>query len=226
MAELVCHPFTHGVLLDADDVDLCSAYGCDQPWDNPVHAPSGYLRDQLKFALPARDLDASWANPGAETKPPTTGYKPCRDYVDHTQHLWRPDPDDSSEWAKCPGMSVPEGDSPALSNQIGVPQAPSFHAWWVAMADREAPTVQRKAEEYGTNSLVEMGRVFARAQGRDVSELEAIEIGCFLYAYGKIQRVSDALLKGKLPNIDSWHDVTIYSLMVQFSREVGGWPGV
>lgn len=99
-----------------------------------------------------------------------------------------------------------------------------FHAWWVAMADREAPTVQRKAEEYGTNSLVEMGRIWARAQGRDVTDLEAVEIGCFLYAYGKIQRVADALLKGKSPNVDSWHDLTIYSLMVQFSREKGTWP--
>lgn len=99
-----------------------------------------------------------------------------------------------------------------------------FHSWWVAMADREAPTVQRKAEEYGTNSLVEMGRIWARAQGRDVTDLEAVEIGCFLYAYGKIQRVADALLKGKSPNVDSWKDAAIYSMMVMYSREKGTWP--
>lgn len=111
-----------------------------------------------------------------------------------------------------------------LMTDAEAPEELNFHTWWVAMADREAPTVQRKAEEYGTNSLVEMGRIWARAQDRDVTDLEAVEIGCFLYAYGKIQRVADALLKGKSPNVDSWHDLTIYSLMVQFSREKGTWP--
>lgn len=121
-------------------------------------------------------------------------------------------------------LSALIGTFAAIEDAPPIKEGMDFHDWWVAMADREAPTIQRKAEEYGTNSLVEMGRLYARAQGREITDLEAIEIGCFLYAYGKIQRVADALLKGKSPNVDSWHDLTIYSLMVQFSREKGTWP--
>lgn len=121
-----------------------------------------------------------------------------------------------------PSVTVEDLTHMADNNPSQSPQ--DFHTWWVAMADREAPTIQRKAEEYGTNSLIEMGRIWARAQGRSVEDLDAVEIGCFLYAYGKIQRVADALLKGKVPNVDSWRDLAIYSMMVQYSREKGNWP--
>jgi hypothetical protein len=104
------------------------------------------------------------------------------------------------------------------------PDESEFHAWWIQMADKEAPVIHAKAKEYGTNSLVEMGRIWARAQCREVDEAEAIEIGCFLYAYGKIQRIADALLKGDLPNGDSWKDLTVYGLMSLYAREKGHWP--
>lgn len=102
---------------------------------------------------------------------------------------------------------------------------PSFEEWWTQLVKAEAPTIQRKAEEYGTNSLVEMGRLFAKAQGwQDITEPEAIEVGCFLYAFGKMQRVADAMLKGRLPNLDSWHDLMIYSAMSNYTRTYRAWP--
>jgi hypothetical protein len=95
-----------------------------------------------------------------------------------------------------------------------------FHAW----VDANAPTIAAKAEEYGTNSLVEMGRIFARGQGREIEEREAVEIGCFLYVYGKVQRVADAMLKGKTPSFDTWSDTLVYASMAMFARETGRWP--
>lgn len=101
---------------------------------------------------------------------------------------------------------------------------PNFHRWWAAMVDKEAPTIQAKAEEYGSNSLAQMGHMFARAQGRGVTEAEALEIGSFIYAYGKLQRVGDALLHGKLPSTDTWKDLSIYASMSLYIRENGQWP--
>lgn len=101
---------------------------------------------------------------------------------------------------------------------------PNFHRWWQGMADREAPIIQAKAHEYGSNSLAQMGHLFARAQGRGVTEAEALEIGSFIYAYGKLQRVGDAILQGKLPSTDTWKDLAIYSSMSLFIRETGQWP--
>lgn len=100
-----------------------------------------------------------------------------------------------------------------------------FHAWWSKLVDEAAPTIQRKAGEYGSNSLAEMGRMFARAQGRDrIEDHEALEIGCMIYAKGKLERVLDAMLKGRLPSTDTWHDLGVYSSMAQYIRENKRWP--
>lgn len=101
---------------------------------------------------------------------------------------------------------------------------PTFHRWWMDLVDKEAPTIQAKANEYGSNSLAQMGHLFARAQGRGVTEAEALEIGSFIYAYGKLQRVGDAILQGKLPSTDTWKDLAIYSSMSLYIRETGQWP--
>lgn len=99
-----------------------------------------------------------------------------------------------------------------------------FTRWWLKTVEELSPTVQRKAEEYGSNSLAQMGYFFARAQGRDLTEAEALEIGCFLYAYGKLQRVGDALLTGNLPSVDTWMDAAVYASMAAYVREHGRWP--
>ena len=78
-----------------------------------------------------------------------------------------------------------------------------FHEWWRQQVDDAAPMIERKAAEYGSNSLAEMGRMFARAQGRTVDDAEALEIGCAVYAKGKLERVLDAMLKGRLPSVDT-----------------------
>lgn len=101
---------------------------------------------------------------------------------------------------------------------------PNFHRWWAALVDAEAPTIAAKAAEYGSNSLAQMGHMFARAQGRGVTEAEALEIGAFIYAYGKLQRVGDAILHGKLPSVDTWKDLSIYASMAMYVREKGQWP--
>jgi len=109
---------------------------------------------------------------------------------------------------------------------MGEPVSVEFAAWWRQHISEHAETIQDKAEEYGSNSLAAMGRVFMRARGDQApyDDAEALEIGCALYAYGKMQRVMDALFKGHRPSVDTWHDLEVYSVMAQFIRQKGRWP--
>lgn len=99
-----------------------------------------------------------------------------------------------------------------------------FSLWAHNFVDNHAPMVSKKAEEYGTFSLSEVGRLFALGQGRSVSSVEAIELGCLLYAHGKIQRSISAVLRGRLPTEDTVVDTAIYSLMALFVKEFHRWP--
>jgi hypothetical protein len=104
------------------------------------------------------------------------------------------------------------------------PAAADFTKWAEDWLSDTAPQVQAKAEQYGSNSLAAMGHLAARMQGRKVSEIEALEVGCAVYAFGKMERVMDAVLRGGMPGRDTWHDLAVYSLMVLFMREHGRWP--
>lgn len=99
-----------------------------------------------------------------------------------------------------------------------------FAEWWGKLVDTDAPMIGRKAKEYGSNSLAAMGRLYARGQGREVDSAEALELGCYVYAYGKMQRVADAMIRGKLPSVDTLKDTMIYMAMAQYIRANGRWP--
>ena len=101
-----------------------------------------------------------------------------------------------------------------------------FATWWHQQVDQHGPTIQAKAEDYGSHSLASMGRVFMRARGDQPTydEAEALEIGCALYAYGKMQRVMDALFKGHRPSDDTWHDLAVYATMARYIKQQERWP--
>jgi hypothetical protein len=126
------------------------------------------------------------------------------------------------------------GSFPVRGVAVGVPSpdqvflnaaAPAdFTKWLEGWVQDTAPGIQSKAETYGSNSLAAMGRRAAQLQGRVVSEVEALELGCWLYSSGKMERVTDAVLRGELPGRDTWHDIACYALMVLSIREHGRWP--
>lgn len=96
--------------------------------------------------------------------------------------------------------------------------------WWIERAAREAEQVTVKARTYGSNSLIQLGRKMAQLQGREVGDGEAIELGCWAYTVGKIERWTDAVMRGERPHTDSILDAHIYCLMVVRTRETGRWP--
>lgn len=98
--------------------------------------------------------------------------------------------------------------------------------WWVQQAANEAPMIAEKADLYGSNSLAAMGRMIAALQQNSASYSHAdlLELGCFVYAYGKMERVFDAVKRGEFPGLDSWVDLSVYARMVIKVRETGSWP--
>lgn len=97
--------------------------------------------------------------------------------------------------------------------------------WWADQARLEAEGVVPKAIEYGANSLTQVGRMVARLQGRTVDDEEAQELGCWMYLVGKVERWSDAVLRGDRPSGDTLHDIGVYTKMAQRIRLTGEWPG-
>lgn len=98
--------------------------------------------------------------------------------------------------------------------------------WWLDRAKEEAQAVVPKAVTYGSNSLLQLGRKMAQLQGREASDEEAMELGCWVYAVGKIERWTDAVMRGERPSDDTLYDIGIYIKMAQRIRDAGSWPGL
>jgi hypothetical protein len=98
--------------------------------------------------------------------------------------------------------------------------------WWLKRAAAEAEGVVPKSIEYGSNSLMQLGRKMAQLQGREVSEAEALELGCWANCIQKIERWTDAVMRGERPSDDTILDAGVYLKMVQRIRDSGSWPGV
>lgn len=99
--------------------------------------------------------------------------------------------------------------------------------WWKDRVLEEIEAVVPKAIEYGSNSMIEVGRSMARLAGRsDLTDGEAIELACLFYIKGKLGRWLDAAVAGRPVGEDTVYDIGIYIKMAQRSRDVGSWPGV
>lgn len=97
--------------------------------------------------------------------------------------------------------------------------------WWRAHSEVEIEMLVPKSIEYGANSLTRLGTTMAAAAGREVDEEEAIELGIYFYILGKLERWTDAVLRGDRPKDDALLDIGVYARMAQRNREVGSWPG-
>lgn len=98
-------------------------------------------------------------------------------------------------------------------------------SWWMQQAETEANRTIPKAVEYGSNSMLDLGRSLARTMHRTVSDEECMELACFFYIQGKMGRWLDAIVAGRRPGDDTPFDIGVYAKMVQRIRESGSWPG-
>jgi len=117
---------------------------------------------------------------------------------------------------------APIAPPPPTAAPLEIP-ADTFHDWARQWVDATAPAVERKAAEYGSNSLAKKGWRMANAQHRAVEQAEALELGALQYVLEKLDRVEDSMLRGQTPSDDTLLDATVYLLMVLFVRQNGHW---
>jgi hypothetical protein len=97
-------------------------------------------------------------------------------------------------------------------------------AWWAATAADDVEPASIKAKEYGSTDLVIIGRTLREMVGINADVVTDEEIGILFYTLGKVARAISAIGSGSRPSDDTWHDITVYSMMVRRVREVGQWP--
>lgn len=101
--------------------------------------------------------------------------------------------------------------------------SPGFQEWaekWLAAI---VPMVEAKARQYGSNSLAQKGRRYARAQGREVTDAVALELGVMQYMAEKLDRVEDSALRQQAASDDTLIDLAVYALMGLYIRKHGHW---
>lgn len=121
--------------------------------------------------------------------------------------------------------SAPAAASPADPG-TSVEALADLRDWWLSTAQADMAMVAPKAVEYGSVELEEMGAALARMMGRsDLSAARRVELACWFYAMGKMQRWTAAVTRGEFVSDDTLTDLGVYTLMVRRAREAGTWPG-
>lgn len=121
--------------------------------------------------------------------------------------------------------SAPTAASPADPG-TSVEALADLRDWWLSTAQADMAMVAPKAVEYGSVELEEMGAALARLMGRsDLSRARRVELACWFYAMGKMQRWTAAVTRGEFVSDDTLTDLGVYTLMVRRAREAGTWPG-
>jgi hypothetical protein len=104
------------------------------------------------------------------------------------------------------------------------PGQTGLEQWWEGQASHEIKQIADKARRYGSNSLTQLGRHVARLQGREVDDQIALELGCWINAVQKVERWTDAILRGEKCADDSIYDLHVYAMMTLRIRDTGSWP--
>ena len=97
-------------------------------------------------------------------------------------------------------------------------------AWWAEVSADDVIPAEIKAKEYGSLDLRIIGSTMRGMIGIAPGVVSDEEIGIVFYQLGKIARAVSAIASGRKPSDDTWHDMTVYSMMVRRVRDSGEWP--
>lgn len=151
------------------------------------------------------------------------------DLVDHLRGFHEWPQSDIDEFKELAGVNDAPEPSDLVHEATKLTQADKvaeLSRWWIAQAQGDVDMVASKAVAYGSNSLTQLGNKLAQLQGRDVSVEEAQELGCWINLVQKIERLTDAVLRGERGSDDSITDAIAYLVMMRRIRVKGSWPGV
>ncbi len=153
---------------------------------------------------------------------------------DGSQVLWVGTGPNTSLWREPRRATVPKvvnvldhnGDFIGFKEvQVPAPVVGALEKWWMDISTMDYQMVGPKALTYGSNSLEQIGHKIAQLQGRTVDSAEAQELACWFYAVSKVERWTDAVMRGDRPALDTLTDGEIYHKMARRIRDVGSWPG-
>lgn len=103
-------------------------------------------------------------------------------------------------------------------------------SWWFQTATQDLVAALPKVEEYGGShqgsaDLEVMGdalAVFAGMKGGTSAVFQ--EMACWFYVLGKVSRLISDYRAGRSGKADTWHDISVYSMMARRLQECGRWP--
>lgn len=117
--------------------------------------------------------------------------------------------------------------------------AAELHRWYAFTQKADRGMALSKREEYGSADLRIMagamaeflpepspealGVAYPHLSTADALEAHYTEAAISFYTLGKVARVVGALSEGRVPSIDSWRDITVYSMMARRVRQEGSW---
>lgn len=101
----------------------------------------------------------------------------------------------------------------------------AVRAWWRQHASEEVELYIKKREIYGSVDLDVIGNTMLlahpqlRTEFADEDRMRGRELGVAYYALGKVARIIGAMVEGRMPAYDSWHDLAIYAQMAMLFRK-------
>jgi hypothetical protein len=110
------------------------------------------------------------------------------------------------------------------------PEMDDIEAWWLHVSMKDLDAARPKIDEYGgagegSSDLRVMGDALAELCGtHDAPDAVKQELACWFYALGKVSRLISDYKQGKPGKADTWHDLTVYSMMARRLQETGRWP--
>lgn len=114
---------------------------------------------------------------------------------------------------------LPEGEQGALM------------AWWLSTAlddfNATVPKILEYGGKHGTEGAADlrtMGDAMATLLGWGVFSPVALELACWFYILGKVGRLISDYQQQREGKDDTWHDITVYSMMARRIKAVGRWP--
>lgn len=102
--------------------------------------------------------------------------------------------------------------------------------WWMDTAAKDFMAAVPKSLEYGGSQggsadLRLMGDNLAELMGwRNVSDSIKQELAVWFYVQGKAARLVSDYQQQRPGKADTWHDLSVYSMMARRLQETGLWP--
>lgn len=96
-------------------------------------------------------------------------------------------------------------------------EAGELEDWWREVSAGDLREFRPKLAEYGSHDLLVTGLGLNPTVDHTLAQVA----GCAFYLLGKGARAVEAVRTGRMPSADTFHDLTVYSMMARRIQDVG-----